>query len=172
MPVQTEDGGADWLLDVLAHPPEEVLEGGWGGGNMNQSDQKLCGKCEKGRWAGSTGSQRPSPVVLRLKVADRDETGAAANCKLVLQRRPLDKGGSSVDPEDDQCGLPYPVLLGPYVGVTVCSTRHDTVAFRSPVDAYGRMRDDVLTSRYKSHPSRSQNPNAQSLVGSHIPPQV
>lgn len=30
MPVQTEDSGADWLLDVLAHPPEGFLQGGWG----------------------------------------------------------------------------------------------------------------------------------------------
>lgn len=103
--------------------------------------------CKKGRRPGSTGSQRPSPVILRLKVADRNEASTTANCKLVLQWRPLDKGGSSVDPEDDQRGLPYPVLLGPYVGITVCSTRHYTVAFRSPVDAYGMMRDNVLTSR-------------------------
>lgn len=102
-------------------------------------------RVEKGRRPGSTGSQRPSPVILRLKVAHGDEASAAANCKLVLQRRPLDKGGSSVDPEDDQRGLPYPVLLGPHVGVTVCSTRHYTVAFGSPVDACRTRRDNALT---------------------------
>lgn len=26
MPVEAEDGGADWLLDVLAHPPEEKAD--------------------------------------------------------------------------------------------------------------------------------------------------
>lgn len=94
MPVQAEDGGADWFLDVLAHPP----------------------------------------VILRLEVADRDESSATTNCKFVLQWRPLDEGGGSVDPEDDQCGLPYPLLLGPHIGITVGSTCHYTVTFGSPIN--------------------------------------
>uniref|UniRef100_A0A3Q0SR87 LITAF domain-containing protein n=1 Tax=Amphilophus citrinellus TaxID=61819 RepID=A0A3Q0SR87_AMPCI len=77
-----------------------------------------------------------SPIVLRFKVADRDESSTTAHCKLVLQWRPLDKGGCSVDPEDDKCGLPYPLLLGPHIGITVCSTRHYAVTFGSPVNAY------------------------------------
>lgn len=81
-----------------------------------------------------------SPVVLRLKVADRDEASATTNCKLVLQWRPLDEGGGSVDPEDDQCGLPYPLLLGPHIGITVCSTCHYTVTFGSPVNTYKSIR--------------------------------
>lgn len=99
---------------------------------------------EKGRRPGSPGRQRPPPVILRLKVADGNEASAAANRELVLQRRPLDKGGSSVDPEDDQCGLPHPLLLRPYVGITVGSARHYTVTFRSPVNTYRMMRDNVL----------------------------
>lgn len=75
-----------------------------------------------------------SPVILRFKVADRDEASATANCKFVLQRGPLDEGGGTVDPEDDQCGLPDPLLLGPHIGITVCSTCHYTVAFGSPVN--------------------------------------
>lgn len=99
---------------------------------------------EKRRRAGSPGRQRPPPVILRLKVADRNEASAAANRKLVLQRRPLDKGGGSVDPEDDQRGLPHPLLLRPDVGITVGSARHYTVTFRSPVNTYRMMRDNVL----------------------------
>ncbi len=77
-----------------------------------------------------------SPVILRLKVADRDESSTATNCKLVLQWRPLDEGGGSVDPEDDQSGLPHPLLLGPHIGITICSTCHYTVTFGSPVNTY------------------------------------
>lgn len=77
-----------------------------------------------------------SPVVLRLKVADRDEPSTTANCKLVLQWRPLHKSGCSVDPEDDQRRLPYSFLLGPYVSVTICSTSYYTVTFGSPVNTY------------------------------------
>lgn len=86
-----------------------------------------------------------SPVVLRLEVADRDEASAAAHCKLVLQRRPLDEGGGSVDPEDDQRGLPHALLLGPHVGVTVRSARHDTVAFGSPVNTWTRKSENRFT---------------------------
>lgn len=88
-----------------------------------------------------------SPVVLRLEVADRDEASAAAHCELVLQRRPLDESGGSVDPEDDQRGLPHTFLLGPHVGITVRSARHDTVAFGSPVNTLGKkvQNDSQLT---------------------------
>lgn len=80
------------------------------------------------------------PVILRLKVADRDEASTTTNCKLVLQWRPLDEGCGSVDPEDDQCGLPYPLLLGPHIGITVCSTCYYTITFGSPVDTYKTIR--------------------------------
>lgn len=86
-----------------------------------------------------------SPIVLGLKVADRDESSTAAHCKLVLQWRPLDEGGRSVDPEDDQCGLPYPLLLGPHIGITICSTCHYAVTFGSPVNAYNTANMQSLT---------------------------
>lgn len=44
------------------------------------------------------GHGRPSPVVLLLKVADGDESGAAAHCELVLLGGPLDTAGGPVDP--------------------------------------------------------------------------
>lgn len=78
-----------------------------------------------------------SPVVLRLKVADRDEPRAAAHRKLVLQRGPLHKGGGSVDPEDDERGLPHALLLRPHVRVAVGAASHDAVALGGPVDACG-----------------------------------
>lgn len=97
--------------------------------------------------------QTVSPVVLRLKVADRDESSTTSNCKLVLQWGPLDEGGGSVDPEDDQCGLPYPLLLGPHVGITVCSTCHYAVTFGSPVNTCNTTRRDcvVLTHSCSNH---------------------
>lgn len=75
-----------------------------------------------------------SPVILRLKIADRDKSSSTANSELVLQRWPLDEGGRSVDPEDDQCGLPYSFFLRPHIGISVCSTSHYTVTFGSPVN--------------------------------------
>lgn len=81
-------------------------------------------------------SQTVLPIILRLKVAHRDETSTTANGKFVLKWRPLDEGGSSVDPEDDQRGLPYTLLLGPHIGVTVRSASHYSITFRSPVDPF------------------------------------
>ena len=89
-----------------------------------------------------------SPVVLRLKVADRDEPSSTSHRELVLQWRPLDEGGGSVDPEDDQRGLPYALLLGPHVGVTVCPTCHYAVTFGSPVDTCDTTKTDYSISDY------------------------
>lgn len=85
-----------------------------------------------------------SPVILRLKVADRDEASTTSNCKFVLQRWPLDEGGSSVNPEDDQRGLPHPLLLGPHIGITVCSACHYTVTFGSPVNTWRKKGKDII----------------------------
>lgn len=89
-----------------------------------------------------------SPVILRLKVADRDESSPTTDCELVLQWRPLDKGGGTVDPEDDQRGLPYPLLLGPHIGITVRSTCHYTVTFGSPVNTYNTKRQMTTKTNY------------------------
>lgn len=124
MPVQAEDGGADWLLDVLAHPPTSD-------NRQRQCDPHITFvgvKQEVMRRA------EASPVIFLLKVTDGDEARAAAHSKLVLPRRPLDAAGSAVDPEDDQGGLPSALLQGPHVGVTVRSAGDDAIAVRSPVD--------------------------------------
>lgn len=79
-----------------------------------------------------------SPVVLLLKVADRDEASSAAQGELVLQRGPLHAGGCTVDAHQDQGGLPHAILQGPHVGVAVGGACHDAVGLRGPVDACGR----------------------------------
>lgn len=124
MPVQAEDGGADGLLDVLAHPPFTATAHERSVGFGNNQMQKL--SCEKG---GGT-----SPVVFLLKVADGDEARAAAHGELVLLRRPLDAASGAVDPEDDQGGLPCAVPQGPHVGVTVRAAGHYAVTVCGPVD--------------------------------------
>lgn len=75
-----------------------------------------------------------SPVIFLLEVTNGDETRAAAHSKLVLLWRPFDAASSSVDPEDDQGGLPRALFQGPHVGVAVCSAGDDAVTVRSPVD--------------------------------------
>lgn len=82
-----------------------------------------------------TVSASNSPVILRLKVANRYEPSSTAHRKLVLQRRPLHKRGSTVDPEDDESGLPHAVLLAPHVSVAIRSAGYNPIAFRSPVNA-------------------------------------
>ena len=139
MPVKTEDGGADWFLDVLAHPPE-------GPRRIVTYSSLLLSSVSREHISEKViviVTVQFSPVVLRLKVADGDESSSTADRKLVLQRRPLDEGGGPVDPEDDQRGLPHALLLGPHVGVTVGATRHYTVTFGSPVNTYtdGRRRN-------------------------------
>lgn len=51
-------------------------------------------------------STRASPVIFLLKVTDGDEARATAHGELVLSWRPLHAASSTVDPEDDQSGLP------------------------------------------------------------------
>lgn len=75
-----------------------------------------------------------SPVIFLLKVADGDEPRAAADSKLVLLWRPLNTASSTVDPEDDQGGLPGPLFKGPHVSIAVCSTGDYTVTLWGPVD--------------------------------------
>lgn len=41
------------------------------------------------------------------------------DCKLVLLRRPLDAGGSTVDSEDDKNRLPFGTIKCPDIGVSV-----------------------------------------------------
>lgn len=74
------------------------------------------------------------PVVFLLKVADGDEPRATANSKLVLFRGPLHTASSAVDPEDDQGGLPRPLLQGPHIGITVGAAGDNAVAVWSPVN--------------------------------------
>lgn len=75
-----------------------------------------------------------SPVIFLLKIADRDETRAAADSKLVLFGWPFHTASSTVDSEDDQGGLPCSLFQGPHVGVTVCSAGNYAVTFWSPVN--------------------------------------
>lgn len=78
--------------------------------------------------------QLGSPVILRLKVTDRDEPGSAPHSKLVLKWGPLHKSGCTVNPQDHQGGLPDAIFLTPDIGVAVCPTSDNTVALRSPVN--------------------------------------
>lgn len=75
-----------------------------------------------------------SPVILLLEVADGDEAGATPHSKLVFLGGPLNTAGSTVDPEDDQSGLPHITFQSPHISVTISATGHDAVALRSPVD--------------------------------------
>ena len=54
---------------------------------------------------------------------------------LLTFRRPLDVCSSSVDPENDESGLPLSILFHPYVSVPVCAARHNPVAVRCPIDS-------------------------------------
>ena len=48
---------------------------------------------------------------------------------------PLDLGGSTVDAEDYEGGLPAALLEGPHVGVTILRAGHQTVGLGRPVEA-------------------------------------
>lgn len=78
-----------------------------------------------------------SPVILLLKVADRDEASSAAQGKLVLQWWPLHTSGCTVDAHQDQGGLPHTILQSPHVGVAVRGTCHNAVRLWGPVNACG-----------------------------------
>lgn len=78
------------------------------------------------------------PIIFRLKVANGYESCSTPHCKLVLQRRPFYKRGGTVDPENNKGGFPHAVLLTPYISIPVRSTSHNTIAFRSPVNALKR----------------------------------
>lgn len=79
-----------------------------------------------------------SPVILLLKVADRDEASSTAQGELVLQGRPLHAGGCTVDAYQDQGGLPHAVLQSPHVGIAVGGTCHNAVRLWSPVNSCGQ----------------------------------
>lgn len=68
VPVETQDGRSNGLLDVLANPPRKD------------------GKYEVGGpfWSDPDPHRTHSPVILFLKIADGDEPRAAADGKLVL----------------------------------------------------------------------------------------
>lgn len=95
MPVQAEDGRADWLLDVLAHPP------------TSDSGIHITFVAVKHK---VVRQAEASPVIFLLKVTDGDEAGAAAYGELVLPRRPLNAACGTVYPKDDQCGFPSTLL--------------------------------------------------------------
>lgn len=78
-----------------------------------------------------------SPVVLLLKVADRYEASSTSQGKLVLQWRPLDTGGCTVDSHQDKGGLPHTILQRPNVSVAVRSTSDNAVGLRGPVNTCG-----------------------------------
>lgn len=100
MPVQAEDSRADWLLDVLANPPE------WDN-RQQQWDVHITFVVVKQE---VIRPAEASPVIFLLKVTDGDEARAAAYSELVLPWRPLDAAGSTVDPKDDQGGFPSALL--------------------------------------------------------------
>lgn len=100
MPVQAEDGRADWLLDVLAHPPESD-------NTQRHWDPRIAFAAVKQE---VICRAEASPVVFLLKVTDGDEARAAAYSELVLPWRPLDAAGGTVDPQDDQGGFPSALL--------------------------------------------------------------
>lgn len=90
-------------------------------------------------------SVQRSPVILLLKVTDRDETGTTPHCKLVLYGGPLDASGCAVNPEDDQGGLPRVALQGPHIGIAVSATGDNSVALWGPVDAcVGKRRQSYI----------------------------
>jgi len=77
------------------------------------------------------------PIVVLLEVADRDDLCAAGDSELVTLRAPLNVGGSAVDTQDNQHGLPLLLssIEGPHVSVTILRARNDTVVDAVPVDA-------------------------------------
>ena len=75
------------------------------------------------------------PVILLLKITDGNDPGAAAHGELVLIGGPAHTAGSSIDPEDDQCGLPRAALQRPHIGIAVRAAGHNAVTLRGPVDA-------------------------------------
>lgn len=85
-----------------------------------------------------------SPVVLLLKVANRDEAGATADSKLVLLGRPLYAAGGAVDPQDDQGGLPRLALQCPHVRVAVRATGHNAIALWGPVNTWDKQLPVVI----------------------------
>lgn len=91
-----------------------------------------------------------------LEVADGDETRAAAHSKLVLLWRPLDAASGSVDPENDQGGLPCALFQGPHVGVAVCSAGDDAVTVRSPVDTCQDKRSPYQLIQYSPLPLKTR----------------
>lgn len=131
MPVQTQNSRANWLLDVLAHPParDNTFCHFFLSSVMFCIQRKVTFHFKLIREFCAT-----SPVIFLLKVADGDEPRAAANSKLVLFGRPLHTASSAVDPEDDQGGLPRSLFQGPHIGVAVGTTCDDTITVRSPVN--------------------------------------
>lgn len=76
-----------------------------------------------------------SPVVLLVKIADRDESSSTAQSKLVLQWGPLHTSGCTVDPQQNQRGFPNAILQSPHVGVPIGCACHDPVGLWSPVNS-------------------------------------
>lgn len=60
------------------------------------------------------------PVILLLEIADGDHAGSRADGELLLRWRPSDKGGGTVDSEQDEGRLPASSGLLPDIGIAVC----------------------------------------------------
>jgi hypothetical protein len=75
------------------------------------------------------------PVVLLLKVAHRDDLGARGDGELVLERRPLDVSGGTIDAKNHERWLPVVVLERPHIGVAVLGASYKAIGLRSPIDA-------------------------------------
>jgi hypothetical protein len=67
------------------------------------------------------------PVILLLEVTNSDHTGSRTNGELLLGGRPADKGGGTVDSEQDEGGLPASSGLLPDIGIAVCKVDSDSL---------------------------------------------
>jgi hypothetical protein len=78
---------------------------------------------------------RDPPIVVLLKVANRNTFGTRGNSKFCFVWRPLYRSGCTVDPEDYEGRLPNTTVILPHICITVLRASYQSVCGMSPVDA-------------------------------------
>jgi len=131
----TPVGGSGTLVDTTDSAVKDTSLKVSAGGGKEAAVGMPCDLGDSAAVALDVG--RDPPVVVLLKVADRDDLGTTADSKLLLVGRPADPSGCTVDTKDNENGVPLllGVVVGPHIGVTILRASHKTVGVGCPVNA-------------------------------------
>lgn len=74
------------------------------------------------------------PVIIFLKIANRNTSSTTGHCKLFFIGRPTYKGGCTIDTKQDKSRLPNTTFVCPNIRVSILRTSDNTVGLGCKID--------------------------------------